>query len=244
MVKSCRNVLFDGDRVVSAARKLSRARKVQLLLRAVALLQLQQLCKTWEDAEHVNHSVYDIRRLSSLQHEGMKQAFAPLHSGLCATCGRLLGRNVGSDEYVLEPQRGKNIPCSQYSQVCCCGPNRDYVNSVQKSSRSERTVSSVSDSVGATCRFGFSTRPRLGSGSIVLIVLRGWEEKCEKRVPMRNSLELLRTRIYTDKLRADLYVALAEDLTWLPPMPEMSSEQVRLYVRQQMMMYVATKKDV
>ena len=87
VVKRCRNILCDGDR--SAARKLSRARKVQLLLRAVALLQLQQLCKTWEDAEHVNHSVYDIRRLSSLQHEEIKQAFAPLHSGLCATCGRL-----------------------------------------------------------------------------------------------------------------------------------------------------------
>ena len=119
MVKRCRNVLCDGDRVVSAARKLTRARKVQLLLRAVALLQLQQLCKTWEDAEHVNHSVYDIRRLSSLQHEDMTQAFAPLHSGLCATCGRLLGRSIGSDEYVLEPQRGKNIPCSQYAQPPC-----------------------------------------------------------------------------------------------------------------------------
>ena len=66
--------------------------------------------------------------------------------------------------------------------------------------------------------------------------------KDTRRVPMRNAFEMLRTRLYTDKLRAELYAHLSENVGGLPSIPSLDEGQQKAVLKRHLMHYIAIRK--
>ena len=90
--------------------------RAEKLLRVASVLSLTLLCEHWQQQECVNHSVYDVRRLSSLSAEERKLSLTPLHQNLCAHCFCLLGKDIGQEPSAERPLLHDGRECNVYQQ--------------------------------------------------------------------------------------------------------------------------------
>jgi len=90
--------------------------RAERMLRAASVLSLCLLCTHWEQQKCVNHSLYDIRRLSSLSAEERKLSLTPLHQNMCAHCLSLLGKGIGQEPCQWRPLLTDGSECDVYQQ--------------------------------------------------------------------------------------------------------------------------------
>jgi len=210
------------------------------LLHACAQISWKMLCRYWDHKGVCNTDSYRIRTLSIISAQERREALEPLYSRLCAVCGRMLGADVGSDVYSGEPRQVRYHTCAADAQ-----PPFLLLWSPMRLAQEVPTIFEHNADEDALYFKG-----RADAGSIppwILPQTRSDEcrwaycrncylymhRKTEKRVPMRNVLELMRTQLHIDKCKDAIYAELRKDIAWWPDTTHVTAEAAQTHFLKQ-----------
>jgi len=200
------------------------------LLRASAFIAWRMLRRHWSHLGVCNTDAYRIRTLAMLAAEERRNALRPLYSHLCAFCGRLLGEDVGSDVYFGEAHQVRYEVCHWSSQppfLLLWSGSRlatqlpylfEWTEDGQELWWRQRDQEQL---LPPWClRNGGDTK-----WTYCRCCCKYLRRDTEARVPMRNMLEVLRTRLHLDKCHGAIYTEIQKDMSWWPDVPEITAEE-------------------
>ena len=218
--------------------------RAERFLRLSSVLSLCLLCSHWEQQNCINHSTYNIRRLSSFSSEERRLSLTPLHQNMCAHCLNLLGKGIGQETCAAKPLLTNGSQCSLYEQ-----PPGLFFRRPEVLSHDCPEVFSLTENDDGEPRIQLQPRwqekppwvadLKEGTWAYCSLCLQLAQKKRSTRMPKRNRRELNNTRFYVDRNPSLFHDVLSD-----PAM--MSTEEInhfeKMFMAHERAMRVAERK--